>query len=290
MKAAETAARAGHDVVLLERGDRLGGAIRLLAPLPGRARWADLVTDLERSLSRLGVDVRLQTEATADDVLAHGADVVILATGATYDHSGFSMSTPTRPGIPGADGPSVLDTAQALRDPAAVGHDVVIVDDAGDHVALSVALALTRAGHRVEVVSPALYAAPNTALTGELPFVLPPVLEAGVTLTTQSYLDRIVPGEVTIASIWGDGEPRTAPADTVILNMMRQSDLTLYDALTAQGVAAMRIGDCLAPRDVDDAILEGVRAGRDLDGGPDAASSTPQTLSSSRPTGAAASR
>src|SRR6201999_3548857 len=118
---------------------------------------------------------------------------------------------------PGAEQPWVLDTVQALTDPDAVGQHVVIVDDAGDHLALSTALSLTRAGHTVEVVTAALHAGPNTLLTGELPFVLPPVLEAGVTLTVQSYLQQIDAGQVTVASVWGETEPRSAKADTVIL-------------------------------------------------------------------------
>ena len=267
MKAAETAARAGHNVVLMERSAQLGGAIGLLAGLPSRARWAHLVQDLEGSLERLGVDVRLNTEATAEAVVAHGADHVVLATGAVYDHTGFSMNIPTRPGIPGAEQRWVLDTVQALTDPGAVGQYVVIIDDAGDHVALSTALALTQTGHTVEIVTAALHAGPNTLLTGELPFVLPPVLEAGVTLTVQSYVQQIDAGEVTIASVWGETEPRTAKADTVILNMLRQPNLALHDALAGQGLTVTRIGDCLAPRDVDDAILEGVRTGRDLSSG-----------------------
>jgi hypothetical protein len=177
------------------------------------------------------------------------------------------MNIPTQPGIPGAEHPWVLDTVQALADPGAVGQHVVIIDDAGDHVALSTALGLTQTGHTVEIVTAALHAGPNTLLTGELPFVLPPVLEAGVTLTVQSYVQQIDAGEVTIASVWGETEPRTAKADTVILNMLRQPNLALHDALAGQGVAVTRIGDCLAPRDVDDAILEGVRTGRDLSTG-----------------------
>jgi len=85
--------------------------------------------------------------------------------------------------------------------------------------------------------------------------------EAGVTILGQSVVDRIETGSVDIRSVWGGAE-RSLEADTVILSMMRRSDDSLHRSLTARGIAATRIGDCLAPREVDDAIYEGFAEGR----------------------------
>jgi len=41
--------------------------------------------------------------------------------------------------------------------------------------------------------------------------------------------------------------------------MLRTSDDALYLKLKARGLPVRRIGDCVAPREVDDAVLEGFR-------------------------------
>ena len=65
LEAARVAAEAGHAVVLFEREDVLGGQLRQAAAGPTRAELLDFVFWLERELDRLGVEVRLGTEATA---------------------------------------------------------------------------------------------------------------------------------------------------------------------------------------------------------------------------------
>jgi hypothetical protein len=85
--------------------------------------------------------------------------------------------------------------------------------------------------------------------------------EAGVRVASQEIAERIEPDSVAVCSIWGGGE-RTIPADTVILSMMRRSDDALARELAASGVDATSIGDCVAPREVDDATYEGLAHGR----------------------------
>ena len=80
-QAAETAARRGCKVTLLEKGDRLGGQV-LLAERPPRKEKMDFVPQYyETMLPKLGVDVRLGVEATVESVMALGPDAVICATG-----------------------------------------------------------------------------------------------------------------------------------------------------------------------------------------------------------------
>jgi len=70
MKAAEVAADLGHETILLERREQLGGQLRLAASVPGREEVSGVYTHLEGQLERLGVEVRLGAEAGAEDVLA----------------------------------------------------------------------------------------------------------------------------------------------------------------------------------------------------------------------------
>jgi len=263
MKAAESAARRGHRVTLFESEGELGGMLRYAGRLPGRDQWLTMVADLSHSLETLGVDVRLGVEAAADTVAQAGADVVVLATGSAFEKSGYSVIRPDRAGIPGADGRHVLDPVEALTDSGRCGKRVVIVDEHGDHVAFGVALVLAEAGRSVELVTHQLFAGARVATTMDVPFVYPRLVAAGVQLTPQTFVERIDPGTVTVASMWG-GDARAIPADTVILNMGRRAHAPLAGALDAAGVHSVRIGDCRVPREVDDAIYEGERCGRTL--------------------------
>ena len=67
LEAARVAAIKGHDVVLFESRDSLGGGLRVWATLPGREWFQQAVDWWTSELRHLGVDVRLGVEATARD-------------------------------------------------------------------------------------------------------------------------------------------------------------------------------------------------------------------------------
>jgi 2,4-dienoyl-CoA reductase-like NADH-dependent reductase (Old Yellow Enzyme family) len=266
LQVAETAAQRGHEVVVLEREAQIGGNLRFAQALPKRHAWGHLVTDLSASLQRLGVEIQTETAATAESLAALAPDVVVIATGASYDHTGYSINLPFRAGIPGASEERVLDPIQVLSNPEAVGSRVVICDDTGGIVPLGLAQFLVDRGHDVEIVTSKLHAGTEIIGTWELPWVLPAVLHAGVRITSQAYLDRIDEATVTVASIWAEYEPRTIDADTVVLTQLRRSDNALFADLRTQPRAyeLHAIGDCQAPREVDDAIYEATALGREL--------------------------
>jgi len=102
LEAARVAASRGHDVTIFERADHLGGTARFSAvttPIN-----ATLIDYLAASVGELGVNVRLGSEASADEIEAASFDAVVVATGA---HRG-------RPPIPGAELDHVL-TGDDLR-------------------------------------------------------------------------------------------------------------------------------------------------------------------------------
>ncbi len=262
MKLAETAATRGHEVTLVERDSELGGQIRYAGMLPHRDGWTHLVEDLAGSLERLAVDVRLNTAMTASKTGESDADVVVFATGSTWDTSGFSARRPDRASIPRTSDASVIDPITAIATPEACGARVVIIDDNGTYLPLGLAERLALMGRTVTVVTsqPAVGSRLGTDATVDLAWVYPRVLAAGVEIVTSSHVDHIESGRVVLSAVW-EQRTRELEADTVVLAMMRWSDDVLYRQLSGGSFEVRRLGDCVAPREVDDALLEGVREG-----------------------------
>ena len=155
---------------------------------------------------------------------------------------------------------------EAISDPGRCAAQTVIVDDNGDHLPLGLALLLAAQGKSVRVVTRQLFAGSRLITTGDIPWLYPQLAEAGVALDDQTIVSRIEPGEIVCESIWG-GEPATFAAGTVILSMMKRSNDSLYRELAECGIDAIRVGDCVAPREVDDAIYEGLVTGRAIGNG-----------------------
>ena len=81
LEAARVSAARGHEVVLLEATDRLGGQVNLAARLDRRREILGITGWLQREVELAGVDVRLNSFAEAEDVLALAPDIVVVATG-----------------------------------------------------------------------------------------------------------------------------------------------------------------------------------------------------------------
>jgi len=258
LKFADTAASRGHQVTLWEREAQLGGQLRYAGRLPDHGSWNFLAADLAASLERRGVTVQLRREATLDAIAAFGADEVIVATGSQWQTDGFSTHRTDRDAMARDAAAQVLDPIAALNAPEACGRKVVIVDDNGDYLPLGLARLLAAAGREVTVVTADALIGRRLEPTLEWPWIMPRVADAGVAIRTGVFVERIERDGVLLRQAYGEAADRIA-ADTVVLCMARTSEHRLFDALRARGIAARRIGDCLAPREVDDAVLEGFR-------------------------------
>lgn len=83
MEAAWVSAACGHDVILFEKNDRLGGQANLAMMPPSKSDIARVITSYSALCKKYGVDIRMNSEATSEEILALDPDEIILATGGT---------------------------------------------------------------------------------------------------------------------------------------------------------------------------------------------------------------
>jgi hypothetical protein len=268
MKTASVAAKRGHQVVLLERTDELGGHLNLLKRLPTRSEWQDAIDNLRRAMANAGVEVRLSVAATVPVLEGLGADQVIWAAGATWDPTGFSPSDPSRDALPGSDQANVLTVgeavARALQDPGSLGRRVVISEETGTYLPLGLAELLAQHGVAVEVVSPSLYIGDEAMRQFDLQLLFPELKRMGVRLVNQQAVDRIDGSVVTVRDIWSREERTIADVDTLVLSHMRVPMEDGLDAARARFPTLITVGDVVAPRKLSEIMFEGEKVGRSI--------------------------
>nr|WP_174822477.1 NADH:flavin oxidoreductase [Ruegeria atlantica] len=142
LEAARVCALRGHEVVLLEASDRLGGQLVLAAKGMTRRQVWGVGDWLISEVVVLGVDIRLNTYAESDDVLSEAPDLVIIATG----------GWPETLTIPG--GELAISSWEVLSGEARVSGEVLLFDDIGDHPAAVTADSLAGTGCNVNLVTP----------------------------------------------------------------------------------------------------------------------------------------
>jgi 2,4-dienoyl-CoA reductase (NADPH2) len=246
METALVACQRGHRVVLLERDGRLGGQMRTAARAPGRGELLGGVTFLERALARSGVDVRLGVEADAAAVLRLSPHAVIVATG--------SDAAPLE--VPGGTFGSVCSVRDVLDGRVVPGRRVLVVDGVGRLAAASAAEHLARAGHEVTIVTRD-YAVGTHIDHTTRPAVERRLRETGVERLTGVAVVAVAEGAVELRDCFSERTWRLDGVDSVVHDMGGRPREALYDALTTAGVALHRVGDCVAPRGLEEAYHEG---------------------------------
>ena len=255
LECARVLAARGHRVRLAERGERLGGALRTAAVGLGRERLALLADWLEAECRRLGVRLDLGTEiGTAElDVATADGHEVILATG--------SRPTPSTAAGPG-DPTSVVDALELLAwgtEGLPAGAEVVVHDPVGGPVGVGVAEWLAQHGHRVALVTPDQVAGSQLSRTGDLADANVRLQRAGVRRELKALLREVGGGRALLEDVW-TGERREIACGLLVDCGHRLPEESLY--LARPGTP--RVGDCVAPRSLYEAVLEGRRLALDL--------------------------
>ena len=257
MEFARVAQERGHDVVLYEKKDRVGGQTNIASDIP-YVDTMDLdhtVTWQRTQLEKLGVEIHLGTEVTMETLEREAPDVLVVATG----------SVPVIPDIPGVDLPHVMTVDRYLEEkPELEGTAVVL----GSWEPAETALSLARQEVQTTVVSDQPEGVFGKGIMGARYFwslydrrhhLLLDMADDGVKIIYDAQIDRITPEGVEVTR---EGRTEVLPADTVILGWGRRSVSEL--AQQCQGIVPeiYILGDAVKPANQGAAVEDGYRWAR----------------------------
>ncbi len=274
IKAALTADQRGHEVILLEQNDHVGGQLHYIAMEKFKEDIKSYLHYLKVQLAKSGVTVKLSCKATPETVRAMEPDAIILAVGAL-------PMTPPIPGIDrrtrsscrtgevcGADskeaisglgrmsteGPCVMGFHQAIAEPETVGENVVIIG--GGTIGAEIGLELSMLEHKnVTIVE----MAGELAAQGNMLYkiALRQKMEQCTTLTTLLKTSCLSVDENGVKVRLEDGTEQVLPANTVIVSTGVRADRAQVESFYGIVPETYTVGDCEKPRKIQEATMEG---------------------------------
>jgi hypothetical protein len=224
-----------------------------MARKPHRQELGGIVRWLCGQVERLGADVRLGTTAHQEAILYERPDLVILATGATDGE----------PSIPGVSIlPIPVVTARAAIHAGQVpGRNVLIVDHLGQDLGCAVAELVAEHGGQAKVVTRHAHPALDFGLTNTV-WLYRRIFRHDIEFVPHHDLRGINSDGVLLVNVYSGRPLRLTGIDCIVIAVPPVANDGLLQPLLERDVRVVAIGDCIAPRDVENATLEGHRAGR----------------------------
>lgn len=277
MQAAITCAERGHQVILYEKTDRLGGQMNLAYIPPGRGEFKNVITYLSTQLEKKKISIKYGYSVTEALILEKNPDTVVLATGAQ----------PRRPALPGFDDPRVVFYTDVLEEKCVLGDRIVIIG--GGAAGCETAHFLTKMGtlNAEQLYFLARYRAEPWEILDRLlwegskkivlveqlnkigrnigatsrPIIIGELKRHGVRIMTST---EVICLEVNGLRVLRDGKEKIIEADTIVVATGVQSDNSFHNLMQDKGRQVFAIGDAKEPRTALEAIQEGFMVGLEI--------------------------
>jgi NADPH-dependent 2,4-dienoyl-CoA reductase/sulfur reductase-like enzyme len=253
MQACLTATKRGHDVILFEMKDHLGGMLEYACMLPFKKDIGRFMEWLIAQTEKCEAVIRYNTEATAEVITQENPDALIVAVGAV----------PITPDVPGIDSPGVHWVGDVDAGKVNVGDDVIVVG--AGIMGVEAALALSQEGKNVTVIE----------MKGKDKILLdvPGINASYLKFWLEEEKGRFIT-ETTIEEITGTGirtvnnrfQRTEYAADTIVLATgmkARKDKVNELRRLIPETEVAV-IGDCNQPRNLYRAIHDGFNSTAEL--------------------------
>lgn len=252
MIAAKTLAERGVKVTLIDRQSELGGTINLAKKPPLKERMEWIADYYKVEFEKLGVEVKLGMEATAENIAEMNPDAVLVATG--------SKSIIPR-SISGIDGKNVYTIEEVLTGKAGLKDKKILIVGAGV-TGLETAEYLCHEGNMVVLADMLEKVAPNANHTN-VADVCGRLKKYGAQFMMAHALKEIQETGVILERL-SDKEAVTIDADAVVLSLGFRPDNGLVEELKARGIQAQAIGNAIKDGTIAPATRSGYEAARAL--------------------------
>ena len=252
MCAAQTLALRGVKVTLIDRQGELGGTVNLAKKPPLKERMQWIAEYYQNEFERLGVEVKLNTEATADMIMSYKPDAVIVATGST-------SIIPNK--IPGVHGNTVYTVEDVLTGEAMLQGKKVAVIGAG-LTGLETAEYLCTNENQVVLIDMQKKVAPNANHTN-VADVCGRLAKSDVQYMLGYALKEIHEDYVMLEKPEEHKEEKLS-VDAVVLSLGYRPDQSLVSELEAKGVVVKLIGSAIQDGAIAPAVRTGYEVGREL--------------------------
>lgn len=251
LEAARVAAERGHTVYLADRAREIGGTPKTLGLDPNRRNLLDHAAFFETELGRLGVELMLGNEVTADELIEFAPEAVVVATG----------GLPHIPEIPGIDSPGVLTALDVLTMPASLRQKVLVVAGLDPHLAApTLAEFAVDLGHEVVLISEQVDFTRNSEDATRL-MLLERLLKKGVDIRPFHRLVEVVDNGAIAENTFTKSTVEF-PDTSVVLACGLVPDDRLAVQLKGRVPEIHVVGDAVAPRRIVHATLEGAHVAR----------------------------
>jgi len=258
MKAAEIAARRGHNVTLAEAGTRLGGRFNLVENMGDATNLLSALAWLEQELRYLKVPVQTQTRVDEAFIRDFGPDAIILATGATPSVDLGVDSDGSIPVISGDEAAAGLFEGQKFD---MAGTRALLVDRRANYETGLITECMVNRGSKVTVVTPFLHFGANLGFT-HLDDLLTTLPRKGCEMIASTILKSVKDGVAELQHVYS-GAKQSAKFDFIVAGIHPSPNKKLYK-MAADFCKVIMAGDVVAPRSAMEAFREGDKAGREV--------------------------
>jgi NADPH-dependent 2,4-dienoyl-CoA reductase/sulfur reductase-like enzyme len=258
IQAAIVARLKGHQVLLYEKKERLGGRLNLEALVPGKRDNIETLTHyLLNQVNKLGVTVKLGTTVTPEVISEINPDVIIVATG-----SRIAM-----PKLPGISQDHVVTDEDVLLRKVKTGQRIAVIcfrrqkercNPGAQLLAEDIADLLADEGKQVTLIREGMNVG-KMIMPVARGACLEQLNKKGVTLLRVRRCEKITPKGLLVSS--QNGERKTIEADTIVIANSREPNKQFFQQLNGKLPNVYFVGDCVEPRYLKAALAEGFRAG-----------------------------
>ena len=248
LEAARVASARGHEVTLFEASDRLGGRLKDIHTIPNFEEVGNVLEFLIPQVERSGTDIRLNTVATPDVLLAQVPEQIIVATGAS----------PKAPEVAGDASVPIVATDGKMPSQNLNGRDVVIMDEDGYYWTAALVETVIAAGARPIVISRVFETCRELPMVSRIEFHRQLDRHGGQSIAN-TQIARIEDQAVILAQYQTGRETRLENIAAVLWSGAATPNSGLYNDLKALGVEDHRlhlVGDSFAPRRLIHALTE----------------------------------